>query len=70
MEGAVLVNRDTHCKVCTFCRELCNNDGTDRFAVLIVDSSYVGRRMLKLNRIDKVAPICPTTIFRDMYRNG
>ena len=71
-EGAILVNRGAYCKsIGTFCRELLSCAKTAE----PIDLPFwlwtpVGRRMHKFNRIRQVVPICLTTIFRDLYKNG
>jgi len=57
-EGATLVDGSPIVKY-RHCRELCKNGWTDRFAVLVVDSSG---RMHKCNRIHQVAAMWEDTL--------
>jgi len=65
----------------TFCRELCKNGWTFRFAIWAVDSggpkeaqvqSYSpnGANVHKFSRISQVAPVCMMTLCHELCKNG
>ena len=68
-EGAILGIGAPVVKYRDFLPCAVQNGRTDRIAICVL-RTRVSRRMHKFNRISHVAQICPTTLFRELCKNG
>jgi len=81
-EDTIFGRRSANCKVATFCCELCKNGFTDRDAVWHAELGEPkeprrrwryrspGKGQFWGGRACRHAPTCPTTLWRELCKNG